>query len=259
MSVVELSLVLMLLLFAVLGSGVWIALALAVCGFVAILTKMSTPAGQVLATSMWAASDSWDLTALPMFIWMGEILYRTKLSEDMFAGLAPWLQKLPGRLLHVNVVGCAIFAAVSGSSAATCATIGRIALPELLKRGYDKKMAIGTLAGSGTLGLLIPPSIILIIYATVTEQSIARLFIAGVLPGIMLAGLFMGFIVVWALLNQHRMPPPEPHVAFLARVKAARRLIPVILLILGVIGSIYGGLASATEAAVHPGLCMKDF
>ncbi len=250
MSVVELSLMLMLLLFAVLGSGVWIALALAICGYVAILTTASTPAGQVLATSVWAASDSWDLTALPMFIWMGEILYRTKLSDDMFEGLAPWLQKLPGRLLHVNVVGCAIFAAVSGSSAATCATIGRIALPELLKRGYDEKMAIGTLAGSGTLGLLIPPSIILIIYATVTEQSIARLFIAGVIPGIMLAMLFSGFIVVWALLNKSRMPPPDPYVPFRERVYASRRLIPVTLLILGVIGSIYGGLASATEAAV---------
>jgi C4-dicarboxylate transporter, DctM subunit len=250
LNVIELSLLLMLLLFAVLGSGVWIALALAVCGFAAVMTKVSTPAGQVLATSMWAASDSWDLTALPMFIWMGEILYRTKLSDDMFEGLAPWLQNLPGRLLHVNVVGCAIFAAVSGSSAATCATIGRIALPELLKRGYDEKMAIGTLAGSGTLGLLIPPSIILIIYATVTEQSIARLFIAGVVPGIMLAGLFMGFIVAWALINSDRMPPPEPPVPFWARVKASRRLIPVTLLILGVIGSIYGGLASATEAAV---------
>jgi C4-dicarboxylate transporter DctM subunit len=250
MNVIELSLLLMLLLFAVLGSGVWIALALAVCGFAAVMTKVSTPAGQVLATSMWAASDSWDLTALPMFIWMGEILYRTKLSDDMFEGLAPWLQKLPGRLLHVNVVGCAIFAAVSGSSAATCATIGRIALPELLKRGYDEKMAIGTLAGSGTLGLLIPPSIILIIYATVTEQSIARLFIAGVIPGIVLAGLFMGYIVVWAMIHHDRMPPPEPAVPFFARVKASRRLIPVTLLILGVIGSIYGGLASATEAAV---------
>jgi len=249
-SVVELSLVLMLLLFAILGSGVWIALALAVCGFAAVMTKVATPAGQVLATSMWAAADSWDLTALPMFIWMGEILYRTKLSDDMFEGLAPWVQKLPGRLLHVNVIGCAIFAAVSGSSAATCATIGRIALPELTKRGYDEKMAIGTLAGSGTLGLLIPPSIIMIVYATATDQSIARLFIAGVIPGIVLAGLFMGFIMAWALLNKDRMPPPEPHVPFRARVKASRRLIPVSLLILGVIGSIYGGLASATEAAV---------
>ncbi|MGA7973526.1 MAG: TRAP transporter large permease subunit [Pseudolabrys sp.] len=250
MPVVELSLVLLLLMFAILASGVWIALALATVGFIAIVTTMSTPAGQVLATSMWAAANSWDLTALPMFIWMGEILYRTKLSDDMFKGLAPWVQNLPGRLLHVNVVGCAIFAAVSGSSAATCATIGRIALPELLKRGYDERMAIGTLAGSGTLGLLIPPSIILIIYATVTEQSIARLFIAGVLPGILLAVLFMGFIGVWALLNKDRMPPPEPPVPFVERVKASRSLLPVILLILGVIGSIYGGLASATEAAV---------
>ena len=246
----ELALGLIVLLFAVLGSGVWIALALAICGFVAVLTKVATPAGQVLATSMWASSNSWDLTALPMFIWMGEILYRTRLSEDMFAGLAPWMQKLPGRLLHVNVVGCAIFAAVSGSSAATCATIGRIALPELMKRGYDEKMAVGTLAGSGTLGLLIPPSIILIIYATVTEQSIARLFIAGVVPGIMLAALFMGFIIVWAMLNPSRMPPPEPAVPLRARIAATRRLVPIVLLILGVIGSIYGGLASATEAAV---------
>lgn len=250
MSVVMLALVLMVLLFAILASGVWIALALAACGFAAILTTASTPPGQVLATSMWTASNSWDLTALPMFIWMGEILYRTKLSDDMFEGLAPWLQKLPGRLLHVNVVGCAIFAAVSGSSAATCATIGRIALPELLKRGYDEKMAVGTLAGSGTLGLLIPPSIIMIVYATATDQSIARLFIAGVIPGILLAGLFMGFIVVWALVNKSRMPAPEPTVPFAQRVYASRRLIPVMLLILGVIGSIYGGLASATEAAV---------
>jgi tripartite ATP-independent transporter DctM subunit len=250
MSVVSLSFVLMLLLFAVLGSGVWIALALSICGYAAIAATMSTPPGQVLATSMWAASNSWDLTALPMFVWMGEILYRTRLPDDMFEGLAPWLQKLPGRLLHVNVVGCAIFAAVSGSSAATCATIGRIALPELLKRGYNERMAIGTLAGSGTLGLLIPPSIILIIYATVTEQSIARLFIAGVLPGIMLALLFMGFIMVWAAMNANRMPPPEPQISFLKRLYASRRLIPVTLLIAGVIGSIYGGLASATEAAV---------
>jgi tripartite ATP-independent transporter DctM subunit len=250
MSVLELSLVLILLLFVILGSGVWIALALAATGLVAVMTKIATPPGQVLATSMWSASNSWDLTALPMFIWMGEILYRTKLSEDMFEGLAPWLQRLPGRLLHVNVVGCAIFAAVSGSSAATCATIGRISLPELLKRGYDEKMAIGTLAGSGTLGLLIPPSIIMIVYATATDQSIARLFIAGVVPGVMLALLFMGFIIVWALLNVGRMPPPEPPTNFANRVVASRRLIPVVLLIAGVIGSIYGGLASATEAAV---------
>jgi C4-dicarboxylate transporter, DctM subunit len=250
MDLLPLSVVLVAFLFAALGSGMWIALALGAVGFVALVTTVSMSAGDILATSVWSASNSWDLTALPMFIWMGEILYRTKLSDDMFEGLAPLVQKLPGRLLHVNVVSCAIFAAVSGSSAATCATIGRITLPELGKRGYDEKMTIGTLAGSGTLGLLIPPSIIMIVYAAATEQSIARLFIAGVIPGIMLAALFMGFIAVWALLNKHRMPPPDPPTSFANRVVALRRLIPVTLLILGVIGSIYGGLASATEAAV---------
>ncbi len=250
MDLLALTLVLILLLFAVLGSGVWIAMALAFIGLVALVTKVAAPPGAVLATSFWSASNGWDLTALPMFIWMGEILFRTRLAEDLFHGLAPWLNRLPGRLLHVNVLGCAIFAAVSGSSAATCATIGRISLPELLKRGYDDKMAIGTLAGSATLGLLIPPSIILIVYGAATDQSIARLFIAGVVPGIMLALLFMGFVVVWALVNRERMPPPEPTTSFGNRVAATWRLLPVLLLILGVIGSIYGGIASATEAAV---------
>jgi tripartite ATP-independent transporter DctM subunit len=247
---VSLSIVLILVLFAILACGVWIAIALGFIGLLAMMAKVAAPVGPVLATSIWQSLNSWDLTALPMFIWMGEILYRTKLSEDMFEGLAPWLSRLPGRLLHVNVLGCAIFAAVSGSSAATCATIGRISMPELMKRGYDERMAIGTLAGSGTLGLLIPPSIIMIVYAAATDQSIARLFIAGVIPGLLLAGLFMGFIMVWATLNKSRMPPPDPPTSFANRFAASRRLIPIVLLILGVIGSIYGGLASATEAAV---------
>jgi tripartite ATP-independent transporter DctM subunit len=247
---VSLSIVLSLVLVAILACGVWIAIALGFIGLLAMMAKVAAPVGPVLATSIWQSLNSWDLTALPMFIWMGEILYRTKLSEDMFEGLAPWLSRLPGRLLHVNVLGCAIFAAVSGSSAATCATIGRISMPELMKRGYDERMAIGTLAGSGTLGLLIPPSIIMIVYAAATDQSIARLFIAGVIPGLLLAGLFMGFIMVWATLNKSRMPPPDPPTSFANRFAASRRLIPIVLLILGVIGSIYGGLASATEAAV---------
>jgi C4-dicarboxylate transporter, DctM subunit len=250
MGVVELALLLIVLLLVLLASGIWIALALAAIGFLAMAMTVATPPGQALAASMWQASNSWDLTALPMFIWMGEILYRTKLSDDMFDALAPWMQRLPGRLLHVNVVGCGIFAAVSGSSAATCATIGRISLPELKRRGYDERMAIGTLAGSGTLGLLIPPSIIMIVYATATDQSIARLFIAGVMPGILLIALFMGFIALWALFNKQHMPPAEPLLPFMQRMAASRRLIPVMLLIAGVIGSIYGGLASATEAAV---------
>jgi C4-dicarboxylate transporter DctM subunit len=248
--VLTLTLVLILILFALLGSGIWIAVVLGMVGFVAMALKVAAPPGTVLATSFWSASNSWDLTALPMFIWMGEILFRTRLAEDLFHGLAPWLNRLPGRLLHVNVLGCAVFAAVSGSSAATCATIGKITLPELAKRGYDDKTAIGTLAGSATLGLLIPPSIILIVYGAATDQSIARLFIAGVIPGIVLAALFMGYIVVWSLVNRHKMPPPEPNVSFLERVIATRRIIPIVLLIVGVIGSIYAGLASATEAAV---------
>jgi tripartite ATP-independent transporter DctM subunit len=250
MDLLTLAVVLILALFVILAFGVWIAYALAAIGLIAMLVQSSAPPGQVLASAMWSASNSWDLTALPMFIWMGEILYRTKLSQDMFEGLAPWLSRLPGRLLHVNVAGCTIFAAVSGSSAATCATIGRISLPELMKRGYDERMAIGTLAGAGTLGLLIPPSIIMIVYAAATDQSVARLFIAGVIPGLMLAALFSGYILVWALLNPNRMPPPEPVQSFANRIAATRRLLPVVLLIAGVIGSIYGGLASATEAAV---------
>jgi tripartite ATP-independent transporter DctM subunit len=241
---------LILLLFALLASGVWIGLVLAMIGFVAMALKVAAPPGAVLATSFWSASNSWDLTALPMFIWMGEILFRTRLAEDLFHGLAPWLARLPGRLLHVNVLGCAIFAAVSGSSAATCATIGKISLPELAKRGYDERMAIGTLAGSATLGLLIPPSIIMIVYGAATEQSIARLFIAGVVPGIVLALLFMGYTAGWALWNTERMPPPDTGFKWRERLAAARRVLPVILLIVGVIGSIYGGIASATEAAV---------
>ncbi|MCL4768352.1 MAG: TRAP transporter large permease subunit [Hyphomicrobiaceae bacterium] len=249
MDLMTLTALLIALLFALLAGGVWVALALAAVGMVA-MAQVAAPAGPVMATSIWQSLNNWDLTALPMFILMGEVLYRTRLSEDMFEGLAPWLSRLPGRLLHTNIVGCAIFAAVSGSSAATTATIGRIALPELKKRGYDERMTIGTLAGSGTLGLLIPPSIIMIVYATATDQSVARLFIAGVVPGLMLAGLFMGYVMLWSMAFKHRMPPAEPATTFVDRVVATRRLIPVILLIAGVIGSIYGGLASATEAAV---------
>ncbi|WP_349368624.1 TRAP transporter large permease subunit [Salinarimonas sp.] len=237
------------LLFVVLGLGVWIAVALALLGFVAIVASLSLPPGAILATAMWQQLNSWDLTALPMFILMGDILFRTRLSEDMFEGLTPWLARLPGRLLHVNVVGCTIFAAVSGSSAATCATIGRISLGELKKRGYSDPMAIGTLAGSGTIGLMIPPSIILIVYATATEQSVARLFIAGVIPGLMLTALFMGYVMLWAYLNRAKMPPPEPAMPLRQRLAKLRRLAPVVLLIVGVIGSIYAGFASATEAA----------
>ncbi|TDH34274.1 TRAP transporter large permease subunit [Pseudohoeflea suaedae] len=250
MDLLVLALCLGLGLLMLLATGLWVALGLMAVGIAAILIKVSVPAGAVMATTVWGAINSWDLAALPMFIWMGEILFRTRLAEDMFAGLAPWMRRLPGRLVHVNILGCAIFAAVSGSSAATTATIGRMSLPELEKRGYDERMAIGSLAGSGTLGLLIPPSLILIVYGAATEQSIARLFIAGVVPGIMLAGLFMGYTIVWALLNRDKMPEADERVPYLERLWQTRRLFPVIALIAGVIGSIYAGFASPTEAAV---------
>ncbi|MCO5163144.1 MAG: TRAP transporter large permease subunit [Mesorhizobium sp.] len=250
MGLFEISALLVVVMLCALALGLWVAFSLSAVALVALATKPAIPAAQVLATSFWSASTSWDLTALPMFIWMGEILFRSRLSEDMFAGISPFVRRLPGRLAHVNVLGCAVFAAVSGSSAATTATVGKISLPELKKRGYDDRLAIGSLAGSGTLGLLIPPSIILIVYGAAVEESIARLFVAGVVPGIVLAILFMGYVAVWAMLNPAKMPPREERVPWAGKLRSARGLLPVALLIAGVIGSIYGGLASPTEAAV---------
>ena len=249
MTVTLLSVILLILLFAFLGAGLWVALALLGVGIAGMALFSNAPLGLVMATTMWGHSNNWALAALPLFIWMGEILFRSRLSEDMFAGLAPWMNRLPGQLLHVNVFACGIFAAVSGSSAATAATIGKLSIPELKQRGYPEKMVIGTLAGSATLGLLIPPSIILIVYGVATEQSIARLFVAGVLPGLMLVALFVGFLAVWSMLNRHRLPDEAENVPFRERLRRSRRLIPVLLLILGVIGSIYAGLASPTDAA----------
>lgn len=250
MGVFEVSLIVLAVLFAALASGLWVALALTLTALAALLTRPALPDAQILATSFWSASTSWDLTALPMFIWMGEILFRSKLSEDLFAGLSPLMRRLPGRLVHVNVVGCAIFAAISGSSAATTQTIGKISLPELKRRGYDDRIAVGSLAGAGTLGLLIPPSIILIVYGAAVEQSIARLFIAGVVPGILLALLFMGYVALVATLKPSLMPPEADVIAPESAFRSLRRILPTIFLIAGVIGSIYGGIASPTEAAV---------
>lgn len=206
MSVAALSIVLLFLLFLFLGAGLWVAFALLGVGVAAMALFTEAPLGLVMATTMWGHSNSWALAALPLFIWMGEILFRSRLSEDMFTGLAPWMNRLPGQLLHVNIFACGIFAAVSGSSAATAATIGKLSIPELARRGYPEKVVIGTLAGSATLGLLIPPSIILIVYGVATEQSIARLFVAGVLPGVLLVSLFVGYVAIWAFLNRKSLP-----------------------------------------------------
>ena len=240
---------LVLSLFLILGSGVWIGLTLSGVAWIGMELFSTRPAGDAMAVTIWGSSSSWTLTALPLFIWMGEILFRTRLSSDMFKGLAPWMHALPGRLLHTNVVGSTIFAAVSGSSAATCATIGKMTLPELGRRGYPEHLVVGSLAGASTLGLLIPPSIIMIVYGVSAEVSIARLFIAGVLPGLMLAFLFSSYIIGWSLLNPGAIPRDDARPSLLQKLAASRHLIPVVLLIIAVLGSIYSGLATATEAA----------
>jgi C4-dicarboxylate transporter, DctM subunit len=249
MNDVAITTLLIVALFALLGSGVWIGLTLAGVAWIGMQLFSSRPAGDAMAITVWGSASSWTLTALPLFIWMGEILFRTKLSESMFRGLAPWVNALPGRLLHTNVIGCTIFAAVSGSSAATCATIGKMTLPELGKRGYPDDITIGSLAGAGTLGLLIPPSIIMIVYGVSADVSIARLFVAGIFPGMLLASLFSGYLAIWSLLNRQRIPVPDRTMSLAEKLYESRHLIPVVVLIAAVLGSIYAGVATATEAA----------
>jgi len=240
---------LLIALISLLAAGVWVAVSLTLVGLEGLFFFSNAPSGLILATTFWGHSHSWALTALPLFILMGEILLRSRLSDDMFTGLMPWLSRAPGRLLHVNVFGCAIFAAVSGSSAATAATIGRMSVPELTKRGYPESLILGTLAGSATLGLLIPPSIILIVFGVATEQSIARVFVAAILPGLMLVTLFADYVAVRAWMDPALIPKIDQTFTFREKISASKRLIPVALLIGGVIGSIYGGLASPTDAA----------
>ena len=232
-----------------LGSGVWVALSMVAVSTVGMILFTTRPAGDAMATTIWGTSSSWSLTALPLFVWMGEILFRTKLSENLFKGLSPWLSNLPGGLVHVNVVGCALFAAISGSSAATVATVGKMSIQELRKRKYPEKLLLGSLAGSGTLGLLIPPSIILIIYGVTIEESIAKLFMAGILPGIMIALMFMMYVVTWSIINNKEMPKSKENFSILEKIYRSKQLLPIVFLITSVIGSIYTGIATATEAA----------
>jgi tripartite ATP-independent transporter DctM subunit len=243
------SFALIVVLFALLGGGVWVGLTLAGVALFGMEFFSARPAGDAMALTIWGSSSSWTLTALPLFIWMGEILYRTSLSENLFRGLAPWVNRLPGRLLHTNVLGCTIFASVCGSSAATCVTVGKMNLPELRRRGYPDAQIIGSLGGPATLGLLIPPSIILIVYGVAAETSIAKLFIAGIVPGLLLAALFSGWLMGWALLHPDRVPESGTRMSFVEKLRESRQLIPVVLLILAVIASIYTGVATATESA----------
>ncbi|WP_067222865.1 TRAP transporter large permease [Stappia indica] len=241
---------LVVLVFGLLASGVWVSVTLLAVGMAMMALFTSAPTGSLIASTLWDSSWGWALTSLPLFVWMGEILFRSNLSENMFRGLSPLVGRLPGGLLHVNILGCGVLAAITGSSAVTCATIGRMTVPELSKRDYPDNMTIGTLAGSGTLGLLIPPSIIMIVYGVTAEQSIARLFIAGVVPGLLLIALFMGYTAIWSLVRRDRMPAPETAPTWRAKLAGLRNLAPAVGLIALVIGSIYGGFATPTEAAV---------
>lgn len=248
MNFTELAIALLLVLFLLLGSGVWVALSLVGVAMMGIAVFTGRPIGASMYSTLWTSSTSWTLTALPLFIWMGEILYRTRLSESLFRGLSPWLSWLPGRLMHTNVIGCTLFAAVSGSSAATLTTVGKMSMPELKKRGYSDFMSVGTLAGASTLGLMIPPSLTMIVYGVITNQSIPVLFVAGILPGLILATLFMGYVVTWGVVKRPNISQ-EPAMTMKQRLYESRLLIPVALLIITVIGSMYSGLATATEAA----------
>ncbi|WP_194088874.1 TRAP transporter large permease [Vibrio hibernica] len=241
--------ILLVVLFSLLASGTWVALSLISVAIVGMLLIGNDSFGLIYGTTTWGTVSDWSLAALPLFIWMGEILFRTRLSNDLFEGLTPWLSRIPGALLHVNILSCGMFAAVSGSSAATAATIGKMTLPELKRKGYDDKMAIGTLAGSGTLGLLIPPSIILIVYGVSAEVSISRLFIAGALPGLMLVLMFIGYTIFWSIKNKARMPVDDTHYSTSTKFKALLKLIPVACLVIFVLGSIYAGITTPTEAA----------
>lgn len=248
MEMLSFALLLLILLCVLLGTGLWIPMSLAVVGYIAMIAVHPQP-GLFLASSMWESTGSWTLAALPMFVWMGEILFRTKLSEELFNGLSPWVRWLPGRLLHVNILACGIFGSVSGSSAATCATVSKIALPELRRRGYDEGVAIGSLATAGTLGIMIPPSIIMVVYAVAAEVSIVRVFIAGMIPGILVMVLFSAYIAIWAVLNPDKQPAKEPALSFREKMRASAQLIPCAILIIAVIGTMFIGWATATEAA----------
>ncbi|HEV8097027.1 MAG TPA: TRAP transporter large permease subunit, partial [Burkholderiales bacterium] len=243
--------ILFALLLVLLFGGVWIAISLAAVAWFGLQSFTNTPPDVNLFQSFWGSSASWTLAALPLFIWMGEILYRTKLSEEMFEGLAPWLNWIPGRLMHVNILACGIFGTVSGSSAATCATIAKVALPELIKRGYDEKMCLGSLCGAGTLGILLPPSIIMVVYAVAAEVSILKVFLAGFLPGFLLMALFSGYIIVWALLNPGKTPKAEGALSLREKLYKSRHLIPCIVLIVFIVWVMMIGWATATESAAY--------
>jgi tripartite ATP-independent transporter DctM subunit len=249
MGLLEIGALLLFLMLLLLSGGVWIAMTLAIVGWVGQAFFTSTAPGKNLFSAFWETTASWELAALPLFIWMGEILYRTKLSEQMFDGLSPWLSRVPGRLMHTTILGCGIFGSVSGSSAATCATIAKVALPELERRGYDRNLALGSLAAAGGLGILIPPSITMVVYAVAADASVIRLFLAGFLPGFLLMGLFSAYIMWWSLRNPSKVPPAEAPTSFMDKLRRSGSLIPCGLLIVFIVWVLVAGIATATESA----------
>ena len=249
MDVLSIGALLLLVMLLLLSGGVWIAMTLAIVGWIGQAFFTNTMPGKNLFSAFWESNASWELAALPLFIWMGEILFRTKLSEDMFEGLRPWLNRIPGRLMHTTILGCGVFGSVSGSSAATCATIAKVALPELMKRGYNEKLAIGSLATAGTLGILIPPSITMVVYAVAADASIIRIFLAGFLPGALLMLLFSGYIAWWSLRHPEQVPAADPPTTFVEKIKLSGQLIPCALLIIFIVWVLIAGWATATECA----------
>ena len=254
LNIVEVATFLLLLMLMLLASGIWIAMTLAIVGWVGMVLFTNIPAavwGKNVFSAFWDANVSWELAALPMFIWMGEILFRTRLSEEMFEGQSPWLSRVPGRLMHTTILGCGLFGSVSGSSSATCATISKVALPELKRRGYNEKLALGSLATAGTLGILIPPSITMVVYAVAADASIIRVFLAGFIPSFVLMALFSGYIGWWSLRHPDQVPPADPPMSFREKIRRSGNLIPCSLLIIFIIWVLIAGWATATECAAY--------
>ena len=250
MDLASISLVIVLLMILFLGGSVWIGISLFLIGFGGLFFFTEVPFGRLLSNSVWNNTNGSAMMALPMFIWMGEILFRSRISQNLFNGLTPWMDRIPGRLFHVNIFACTFFAAVSGSSAATTATVGKITVPELKERGYQHRLSIGSLAGAGTLGFLVPPSMMMLVYGIMADASIGRLFIAGILPGFLIAAMFSGYLFLRCLINPQLAPARADRYTWLDRVKSVKDIAPVAILILGVLGSLYTGWATPTEAGV---------
>lgn len=228
--------------------GVWIAIALGMVGVIGLAMVNPTLLGG-LESVAWNTTESFVLTAVPLFLFMGSVIMQSGISARFYRGLVPWLSLVPGGLAQSNIVACSIFAALCGSSVATAAAIGAIAIPEMRERGYDMRVTTGTLAAGGTLGILIPPSIPFIIYGSTVGESVGRLFTAGIVPGLILTLVFMTFLALQVTLSPGLVPARGEAHAWAERWKGLGDMVPVFLLVLLVMGGIYGGVMTPTEAA----------